>query len=236
MLRRKKAMIGYARRTVAVLGLMLFGVFGLAQQAQASGQQRVVERARLALDSFLDDPIFEEMRVYVQNAYAVFVVPELLKGGFLIGAEYGIGVLMVRDPQSGAWGPPAFYALYGGSFGMQFGGQSSDVVFTIMNQGAVDQLVAHGVKLGADAGMAAGRLGVSVGAATTTHFGEDIYVFAKNKGLFGGFWIDGAYVSAKDDWNEAYYGRAIDAREILRQPTVVASTEVDALHQSLTRF
>ena len=229
-------MVGYARRTVAVLGLLLFGVFGFAGQAQANGQQRVVERARLALDSFLDDPVFEEMRVYVQNAYAVLVVPEMLKGGFIFGAEYGIGVLLVRDPQSGTWGQPAFYALYGGSVGLQIGGQTSDVVFTIMNQNAVDQLTSRGLKLGADAGMAAGRLGVSIGAATTTHFGEDIYAFAKNKGLFGGFSLEGAYVTPKNDWNEAYYGRPVDAREIVRQPTVLASAELDALHQSLTRF
>jgi lipid-binding SYLF domain-containing protein len=220
-----------------VLGLLLVGVFGTVEQAQANGQQRVVERARLALDSFLDDPIFEEMRVYVQNAYAVLVVPEMLKGGFIFGAEYGIGVLLVRDSQTGAWGQPAFYSVYGGSFGLQIGGQTSDVVFTIMNQRAVEQLTAHGVKLGADAGMAAGRLGVSVGAATTTHFGEDIYAFAKNKGLFGGFWLDGTYIHPKDDWNAAFYGRPVDASEIVReQPTVMASAQLDALHQSLTRF
>jgi len=230
-------MIGCARRTVAVLGLMLLGVLGLAEQAQASGQQRVVERARLVLDSFLDDPaVVEEMRVYVQNAYAVLVVPELLKGGFFFGAEYGIGVLLVRDDQTGSWGQPAFYALYGGSFGLQFGGQSSDVVFTIMNPRAVDQLIAHGIKLGADAGVAAGRLGNGVGAATTTNLGEDIYTFAKSKGLFGGFSLDGAYIAAKHDWNRAYYGRPVDAREIVRRPTVMASAEVYALHNSLTRF
>jgi lipid-binding SYLF domain-containing protein len=230
-------MIGRVKRTVVVLGLTLFGVLGVAEQAQANGQQRVVERARLVLDSFLDDPnVFEEMRVYVQNAYAVLVVPELLKGGFVFGAEYGIGVLLVRDAETGSWGQPAFYALYGGSFGLQFGGQSSDVVFTIMNQRAVDQLIAHGIKLGADAGVAAGRLGGGIGAATTTNLGEDIYTFAKSKGLFGGFWLDGAFVRPKNDWNEAYYGRPVDVREIVRQPTVVASAELDALHHSLTRF
>ncbi|HSA80919.1 MAG TPA: lipid-binding SYLF domain-containing protein [Geminicoccaceae bacterium] len=229
-------MVGPAKRMVAVLGLALFGLLGPVEQAGADGQERVVVRARVALDSFLDDPNFAEMRVYVQNAYAVLIVPELLKAGFFFGAEHGIGVLLVRNPQTGAWGQPAFYALYAGSFGLQFGGQTSDVVFTLMNEGAVDKLIAHGVKLGADAGVAAGRLGAGVGAATTTHLGEDIYAFAKNKGLFGGFWLDGAYIVAKDDWNAAYYGRPVDAREIVRQPTVVASAEISALHQSLARF
>ena len=229
-------MIGSAKRILVVLALTLMAVLGPAAQAQTDGQQRVVERARLALDAFLDDPNFNQMPVYVQNAYAVLIVPDLLKGGFLFGAEYGIGILLVRDPQTGAWGQPAFYSLYGGSIGLQFGGQSSDVVFTIMNQGAVDKLLDHGIKLGADAGVAAGRLGVSIGAATTAHLGEDIYVFAKSKGLFGGFWVDGSYLQANDDWNRAYYGHPVDARQIVRERTVVASAEVDALHQSLTRF
>jgi SH3 domain-containing YSC84-like protein 1 len=235
-------MIGSAKRILAMLALAVMAVIGpvavmgSAAEAQTDGQQRVVERARLALDSFLDDPNFGQMPVYVQNAYGVLIVPELLKGGFFFGAEYGIGILLVRDPQTGSWGPPAFYSLYGGSVGLQFGGQTSDVVFTIMNQGAVDKLLDHGIKLGADAGMAAGRLGVAIGAATTTHFGEDVYAFAKSQGLFGGFWVDGTYIRAKDDWNKAYYGHAVDPRQLVRQPTVVASAEIDALHQSLTRF
>jgi len=230
-------MIGSAKRILAVLALASMAVLGPTAQAQAKtdGQQRVVERARLALDAFLDDPNFKQMRVYVQNAYAVLIVPELLKGGFFFGAEYGIGVLLVRDPQTGTWGEPAFYSLYGGSVGLQFGGQTSDVVFTIMNEGAVDKLLNHGIKLGADAGVAAGRLGVSIGAGTTTHFGDDIYVFAKSKGLFGGFWLDGTYIRANDDWNRAYYGHPVDPRQIVRR-TTVASAEIDALHQSLTRF
>jgi lipid-binding SYLF domain-containing protein len=229
-------MIGSAKRILALVALVLVTVVAPAAKAATDGQQRLVERARLALDAFLDDPNFKQMRVYVQNAYAVLIVPELLKGGFLFGAEYGIGVLLVRDPHTGAWGQPAFYSLYGGSVGLQFGGQTSNVVFTIMNQGAVDKLVDQGIKLGADAGVAAGRLGVSIGAGTTTHFGDDIYVFAKSMGLFGGFWLDGTYIRPNNDWNRLYYGHPVDPRQIVRQQTVVASAEVDALHQSLTRF
>jgi SH3 domain-containing YSC84-like protein 1 len=223
-------------RLISVLALFAVGLAAGPAAAETDSQQRVVERARLALDSFLDDPNFGQMGVYVQNAYAVLIVPELLKASFFIGGEHGIGVLLVRDPQTGAWGKPAFYDLYGGSFGLQFGGSSSDVVFTVMNEGAVDRLIAHGIKLGADLGVAAGRMGAGVGAATTTHFGEDIYVFAKGKGLFGGFWLDGSWLRPKDDWNAAYYGRPMPAEEIVRDQQVVASAEISALHQSLTRF
>jgi len=228
-------MVTAARRLIAIAGCALFGLIGAAAEAKTDGQQRVVERARLALDSFLDDPQFQYMRVYVQNAYAVLIVPEMLKAGFFFGAEYGVGVLLVRDPQSGNWGQPAFYSLYGGSFGVQVGGTMSDMVFTIMNEGAVDKLIAHKVQFGGDMGMAFGRMGLGVGAGITTQFGEDVYAFSKSKGLYGGMTLDGTVVAPKHDWNEAYYGRPVDPKQIVRTPAG-SRTDIAALHQSLIRF
>jgi SH3 domain-containing YSC84-like protein 1 len=228
-------MVTAAKRLIAVVGCALFGLIGAPAEAKTDGQQRVVERARLALDSFLDDPNFQYMRVYVQNAYAVLIVPEMLKAGFFFGAEYGVGVLLVRDPQSGAWGQPAFYSLYGGSFGVQVGGTTSDMVFTIMNEGAVDQLISNNVQFGGDMGMAFGRVGLGVGAGTTTQFGEDVYAFSKSKGLYGGVTLDGTVVAPKHDWNEAYYGRPVDPKQIVREPAG-SRTDIAALHESLTRF
>jgi SH3 domain-containing YSC84-like protein 1 len=228
-------MVTAARRWIAIVGCALFAMTAVPAEAKTDGQERVVERARLALDSFLDDPNFEYMRVYVQNAYAVLVVPEMLKAGFFFGAEYGVGVLLVRDPQSGNWGQPAFYSLYGGSFGVQFGGSMADMVFTLMNERAVDKLISDKVKFGGDVEMALGRVGRGVGAGTTTHFGEDVYAFSKSKGLFGGMSLEGTVVAPKHDWNEAYYGRPVDPMEIVRTPAG-SRTDIAALHQSLTRF
>ena len=228
-------MVTAARRLIAIAGCALFGLIGAPAEAKTDGQQRVVERARLALDSFLDDPQFQYMRVYVQNAYAVLIVPEMLKAGFFFGAEYGVGVLLVRDAQSGNWGQPAFYSLYGGSFGVQAGGIMSDMVFTIMNEGAVDKLIAHKVQFGGDMAMAVGRIGGGVGAGITTQFGEDVYAFSKSKGLYGGLTLDGMVVAPKHDWNEAYYGRPVDPKQIVRTPAG-GRTDIAALHDSLTRF
>jgi lipid-binding SYLF domain-containing protein len=229
-------MVKSATRLIAVLAFAMIGLAGQPAQAQQSDQQQLVERSRLVLDAFLSDPKFKDVRVYVQNAYAVLIMPQMLKAGFLIGANYGTGVLLARDPQSGAWGEPAFYGMGGGSIGLQVGLQSSDMIFTVMNEGALNKLLAHGVKFGADAGVAAGPLGVEVGAATTTHLGEDVYAWGMSQGLFGGFWLDGALLMPKNDWNQAYYGRPIQPEEIVRQRSVVASAEVAALHDALMRF
>ena len=107
---------------------------------------------------------------------------------------------------------------------------------TIMNEGAVKKMVGSGVKLGADASVAAGRVGATIGAATTTRFGEDLYVFAKNQGLFGGFAIDGSYIDAKSDWNEAYYGRPVQPWDVMVDFNVISGTEVASLHETLTRL
>ena len=229
-------MVKSATRMIAVLAFVMIGITGQPAKAQLSEQQQLVERSRLVLDAFLADPEYQDIRVYVQNAYAVLIMPEVLKAGFLFGVDYGSGVLLVRDPQSGEWGEPAFYSIGGGSIGLQVGVQASDMIFTIMNEGAVDKLLVHGVKFGADAGVAAGPLGASVGAATTTHLGEDVYVWGRSQGLFGGFWLDGTMVLPKNSWNEAYYGRPMQPEEIVRQRKVVASAEVSALHDTLMRF
>lgn len=206
------------------------------KEASVERSERLVEQSRLVLNDFLDDPQYQNMRVYVQNAYAIMIVPNLLKGGLIAGAEHGIGAMLIRNPTTGGWGQPAFYEVYGGSLGLQFGVQSSDVVLTIMNEQAVKKLVGSGMKLGADASVAAGRIGATVGAATTTGFGEDLYVFARNQGLFGGFAIDGSYMAAKDDWNGAYYGRPVKPWDVLSDFNVISGTKVASLHETLTNF
>ena len=152
------------------------------------------------------------MRVYVQNAYGVLIIPDLLKGGFFVGVEHGTGVLLARDPQSGDWSEPAFFDLWGGSFGLQFGGQTSDAIFTLMNPGAVQKLLTSRFQIGADASVAVGELGAGVGAGTTVQFGEDIYAFARNMGLFGGLALDGTYVKPRDDLERGLLRPAADRR------------------------
>ena len=123
-----------------LIGILFVSVLGLggcagpaSEEASASRSERLLEESRLVLRDFLEDPQYQRMRVYVQNAYAIMVVPDHLKGGFLAGAERGTAMMVIRNPETGNWGQPAFYDIYGGSLGLQFGVQTSDVVFTIMN-------------------------------------------------------------------------------------------------------
>lgn len=222
----------FVRALASAALLLLLATTG---HAQSSPQQRLVDLARLSVEAFLDDPNQQPMRVYVQNAYGVLIVPEMLKAGFILGVEHGRGVLLVRDTQTGAWSDPVFYDLYGGSLGLQLGGQTSDAIFTIMNPAAIDKLMSSRFQLGADASIAAGRVGAGVGAGTTIQFGEDIYVFSRTAGLYGGVSVDGTVVLPLDGWNEAYYGQKVTPAAVLRGE-VSAGGAADALREALNRF
>ena len=223
--------------------LLMSGAGALAASAlpgrpgltQESEPQLTVERARLVAEEFRSDPNFAGLPVYIQNAYGVLIFPDLLKAGFIVGAEYGNGLMLTRDIRSGVWGPPAFFMLVGGSLGLQIGGKISDVIFTVMNDGAVQRILSSRFKLGTDASYAAGPIGSGVGAATTTQFGEDLYVFARGQGLFGGLTLDGTAILPKDDWNRSFYGQPVSPTAILRDRTVTTSA-AEGLRDALARF
>lgn len=226
-----------ARRSfLASVAAVAAGPLAVPGAALAAEEQLIVDKARIVVERFLADTEFAKMRVYVQNAYGVLVVPDLLKGGFFIGVEHGTGVLLGRDPRSGAWSEPAFFDLWGGSFGLQFGGQASDAIFTLMNPGAIQKLLTARFQLGADASVAVGTLGAGVGAGTTVQFGEDVYAFARNMGIYGGLALDGTYAKPRDDLNRAFFGQPLTAEQIVRQRAAPAMPGSEQLRGALARF
>ncbi|HEX2526955.1 MAG TPA: lipid-binding SYLF domain-containing protein [Geminicoccus sp.] len=196
----------------------------------------LVERARVALLEIKNNKdVLQTVSLYVQNAYGVLVVPDQIKLGFILGGSHGRGLLLTRDTTTGAWSEPAIYDLYGGSVGLQIGGQSSDVIYTIMNKGALDKLLSStSFKMGADASAAIGPAGAGVGAGTTPNFGEDIYLFAINQGLFGGLSIDGTVTVPMPAWNKSLYGRDVTVQEIMQGAVVNPISE--PLKQVLNEF
>ena len=201
----------------AASGLAAMAAYTPAKAGEGDAEI-LVERARIALlEMKNNNKVLPTVSLYVQNAFGVLIVPDQIKLGFIFGGSHGRGVLLTRDTTSGAWSEPAIYDLYGGSVGLQIGGQSSDVVYTIMNKGALDKLLnSTSFKMGADASAAIGPAGAGIGAGTTPNFGEDIYLFAINQGLFGGLSIDGTMTVPMPAWNKALYGRPITVQEIMQ--------------------
>lgn len=197
----------------AVLATALI-ISSLRPANAATKPEELVEKARLTIEKLLIDPNLPALRDYVERSQGILIIPQLIKGGFLVGGEAGSGVLLVKGSDR-TWSSPAFYTLAAGSFGLQIGGQVSEVVFTIMNDGAVNALLDNNFKLGADVSVAVGPLGKGVEVSTTTNLSDDIYAFSRSVGLFGGGALEGAAILNRKSWNEIYYAEGADPREIV---------------------
>jgi len=185
-----------------------------ARLAQAlTPQQELIEKCRLTFEKLITSVEFGELPGYTKNAKAIMIFPELYKGGFILGAEGGRGVLAARG--AGGWSQPAFYTLAAGSLGLQIGGQVSEVVLTIMSDKALDSVINDQLKFGGDMAIAVGPIGKGIGADTTTNFQADVYSFAKTAGLFGGVSFEGAGILKDDEWNAAYYGQGATPKGIV---------------------
>jgi SH3 domain-containing YSC84-like protein 1 len=181
--------------------------------AEIKGNE-LVEESRFSLERLASDPYMPELQNYLSEARGVLIIPELIKGGFILGGEAGSGVLLVRGAD-GTWSAPAFYTLAAASIGLQFGAQVSEIIFTVMTDSAVEALLSSEFKLGADASVAMGPLGAGIKASTTTNVGFDIYAFSHTAGLFGGGALEGAKLFSRQEWNDEYYGASAPARSVV---------------------
>jgi lipid-binding SYLF domain-containing protein len=141
------------------------------------------------------------------------VVPHLLKGGFVFGAENGRGVATCRT--SKGWSAPAFFAITGGSWGLQIGLEGIDLVMVIQNDKGMDHLINSKFELGADASAAAGPVGRHASANTDWKMNAEILTYSRAKGAFAGLTLNGAAIRRDDDSTEAAYGHEVSTRSIL---------------------
>ena len=176
--------------------------------------EELVEKARMTFDNMTTDPNLEALVDLMKKAKGVFICPALLKGAFVIGISGGSGVFLARDEKTRDWNGPAFYTVGGVSFGLQIGGQASEVVLVAMTERGVLALLSTSARLGADVGIAVGPIGVGASAATQ-NLSADILSFSRSKGLYGGAAFDGAVVAARASLNDAYYGKPASPSDIL---------------------
>jgi lipid-binding SYLF domain-containing protein len=148
------------------------------------------------------------------NASAVLIIPELVQGGFILGAAGGRGVLMVRTRPKD-WSPPAFYGMGSGSLGLQIGAKVSEIVFIIRTEKGLKAILDQKFKFGAEAGVTLVAVGVGAAGATTAAVGADIVAFSNSVGLFAGASIEGSYLDADNDWNALYYGPGATTKAIV---------------------
>lgn len=185
----------------------------LAARAQ-SEQQALVDRATLAAQDMLNDRDGHDAQGVLRQARATMICPRVFRAGFLFGAQGGGCVLVARDG-NGSWSSPAFYSMGSGSFGFQAGLQDSEVMMMIMTDRGLRAVMDDQFKLGADAGATFAEWGGGIEGATTGAVGADIVGFNRSRGLYAGISISGSMLTARSEWNRAYYGREEAAQQIV---------------------
>jgi lipid-binding SYLF domain-containing protein len=192
---------------LAAAAILVASAPAAAESAEET-QQRLTKSIQV-LTNLTSTPD-EAIPAYVlERAEAIVVIPTLVKGGFVLGAEHGKGVMSVRDRATKQWSAPHFIAMTGGSIGWQIGVQSTDLVLVVTNRGGVDDLLKSEFTLGANASVAAGPVGRSAEASTDARIGAKILAYSRAKGLFAGASIDGSSLRPDEEANESFYGRAM---------------------------
>jgi SH3 domain-containing YSC84-like protein 1 len=204
-------------RTVLVL-LVLLALPALAQSqlSRDVDPQQVIDDAQRTLQDMTMHPDFEPLRAELQTARGVLIFPRVIRGGFFVGGSGGLGVFLAYDEERGDFSPVGFYSLGSVSLGLQFGGEVAEVVMVARTQRAVDSLFASAFRLGGDASVAAGPVGVGRRASVTA----DFLSFARSRGAFVGLSLDGSMLRVRDDFNEVYYDRAVRPVEIIQSRLV----------------
>src|SRR3984957_9507221 len=149
------------------------------------------------------------------RSYGIAVIPDVTKVAFVFGGRHGNGVLVVRDKLNSPWSNPVFVGLTGGSWGLQAGAQSSDIILVFTTKTGIEGIAGGKLTLGADASVATGPVGRQGSAATDMNFNSEIYSYARTRGLFGGIALDGSHMSIDRTANASVYGKTgVTATEI----------------------
>jgi lipid-binding SYLF domain-containing protein len=183
--------------------------------AQADPQAHITA-SEATLSNFLRDPNMDWLQRNFSRAKAVIITPVIVKAGFIFGGSGGRALVVARDPTSGKWVGPAFYAMATASVGFQAGISVAEGVTLVMTDKGFDSLLSTSFKIGGDASVAAGP----IGTGARSDIVADLITFNRAKGLYGGLNLDGTVVTASDDWNASFYGKKVLPPDILVRTSV----------------
>ena len=224
-------------RKITALLTVLIGL-GVAAPTQADNRKEAEELVQEAVFTVERMRSHErhgaKVEHYMAKAKAVFVVPQMLKGAFLVGGEGGSGVLLAKAP-NGQWSYPAFYNIGSGSFGLQIGAQSSEVLLIVMTGKGLSAILDRKVTLGGDLSAAAGPIGEGMEASTTTNLDADVLAYSTAKGAFIGASVEGAVIWPSEDDNKSYYGTEAKPKDIILNGQY-QNMHSDELRQLLASF
>src|SRR5450432_2308111 len=200
------------KKTISVLLMSLVGTFAFAGSARQDSVKRLNSSVEVlhAVMAAPDKGIPEEV---LTNAKCILVVPNLIKGGFILGGKHGRGVASCRT--SSGWSAPAFVSVGGGSWGLQIGVEGVDLVMLVMNDQGFQHLLSSKFELTGEGSVAAGPVGRHASAGTDWKMNTEMLTYSRSKGVFAGLTLEGAVIEQDNDSTHAIYGKHMMFRSIL---------------------
>jgi lipid-binding SYLF domain-containing protein len=224
---------------VQVSAVMVVVLIASASLSAQSDQAARIRLATTVLDEIMAAPDQAIPASVLAKAEAIAVFPSTIKGGFVLSAHRGKGLISVRDRATNTWSLPAFLAMTGGGFGLQIGAQSIDFVLVVMNRRGLENLLQNQFTVGAGADMTAGPVGRAAEASTDIQMRAQILSYSRAQGLFAGVSLRGAAIRQDRDSNEDYYGQPHPTRAIVidkRAKAPARADELDAWFGSLAKY
>ncbi len=200
------------KKTILFAAFLSLTSIAWAETAREATDERLVH-AGAVLHEIMAAPDKGIPDEVLDHAKCIAVVPHLVKGGFVFGAEGGRGVATCRTPEG--WSAPSFFAITGGSWGLQIGVEGIDLVMVIQGDAGFDRLVSSKFEVGGDASAAAGPVGRHASGDTDWKLNTEILTYSRARGVFAGITLRGAAIRRDDDSTAAIYGTEIPTRRIL---------------------
>jgi lipid-binding SYLF domain-containing protein len=210
-------------KKIAIAGCALCLVAGTAFATLSSDEVKRLNEAGAILTELRTSPdkgIPEELW---EKAQCVIVIPGMKKAAFVVGGEYGSGVMSCL--KGNTWSEPVFMQLAKGSWGLQIGAEQTDLVLLMMNRRGLDKLLDDKVSLGADASVAAGPIGRHAAAATDAKMTAEMLAYSHSKGVFAGIDLSGGILHPDKEADARAYGPNVSARDVVLGTTRVARLE-----------
>jgi SH3 domain-containing YSC84-like protein 1 len=221
------------KRLVVASGLLLvassaFATLSADEVKRLNEAATIVTELRNAPDKGIPEDLWSK-------AQCVLVIPSMKKAAFVVGGEYGSGVMSCRTKD---WSAPVFMQLAKGSWGLQIGAEQTDLVMLVMNRRGLDKLLQDKVSLGADASVAAGPVGRTGAAATDAQLSAEMLSYSRSAGVFAGIDLSGGVLRPDKEALARAYGPNVSARDVVAETTHVAASEaatpfLKALHREV---
>jgi lipid-binding SYLF domain-containing protein len=200
-------------RLITSIVTALVAVAATAVLAQSDEADRIKESAKV-LDEIMQTGDKAVPTSILGKAAGIAVIPGTIKGGFIVGGQHGRGILSGKN-KAGAWSPPAFITLTGGSVGLQIGGSATDIILVVQNERGLENLIRNEFKIGAGAAVAGGPVGREASASTDAQLKAEILSYSRSSGAFAGVTLEGSTIKEDKDANGRYYGTKFATREVV---------------------